>query len=822
MNRLFTIIIIIPIFSFLFSQDIWGGVSVATPDGLNTMSRNPAGLGIPRGKQSGFYLQFDSLYTNSTSYRKNGIGFDLTYNQFSQGMFNPTDGNIGFGFSIFQNAYAGFKWNKIHKIDVGLLYRPYNLISVGATTQFDDTFTKYYKSTIGIAIRPLKHRLTFGVDMNRQADDDSLYISPHLTLKPLDGIIISAHSNMEFNDFQINLSFNFGKETVYSPATINSNGKYSGGVGFYTDTQKQKSVFKKKLKDRKRFVRMKLNGLFIEEKPYTQPFTFNFNPFNGNRGNGIQLKTWIDNIDELTKDDEIDGLIIDIGRVQAGLSKIGEMYDALTRFKDAGKKIFVYANKGISNADYFLLSMADEIYLNEYTGIDLKGLRMEISFFRGLLDTLLIEPEVFRVQFNGKSYKTAGDQFLHKQMSDEMRENYGDLLDDFFTFYLNGISKGRNWDISHTQEVIDNGPYLEPQDAIEAGLADSMLYPDQFNDYIKSLNDKKVEIIKWKEIDRSDEYVHEWSPKKKEKIAIIYAVGGIISGKSNPGPAGSSTMGDETIVKAIRSARNNEEIKAILLRIDSGGGSALASDQMWREVLKTTDLETAKTKKDSSNIKPFIASMSSVAASGGYYIACQADSIIAHPTTITGSIGVIGVRLNFSKLLNRWGITSDIIKKGEFSDFASGNRLVSDEERKKIQGSINDVYTKFKKRVIDGHDLPENTDLDNVAMGRVFSGKRAKNDISIPLVDVNGGFHDAIELTKVAAGLKDEEIEIVEYPMPDYKFKEIAKGLTYTRSPAYMDILSDKLAREFKVFDIIPVLIDNELQMILPYSITIE
>ena len=529
MHRLFKIIIIIQIFSFLSSQDIWSGVSVATPDNLNAISRNPAGLGITRGEQSGFYFQFDSLYTNSTSYRKDGIGFDLTYNQFSHGIFKPTNGNIAFGFSIFKNTYTGFKWNKDHQVDIGLLYRPINLISLGTTTQFNDTFTEYYESTIGIAIRPfLKHRLTIGADMVKKADDDSLKIYPHFSFEPLDGIIISAHSNMEFNDFQINLALNLGKETVYSPSVINSNGKYSGGIGFYTYTQKQESIFKKKTKDKKRFIRMKLSGLFIEEKPYESPFNFNFNPFGGNTEKGIQLRTWIDKIDELTRNENIDGLIIDMGGVKAGFSKRCEMYDALKRFNNAGKKIYVYADMGISNADYFLISMADEIFLNEYTGVDLKGLRMEISFFRGLLDTLLIVPEVFRVQFNGKSYKTAGDQFLNKIMSDEMRENYGDLLDDFYTFYLNGISEGRGWDIAHTQDVIDNGPYFKPQDAIDVGLADSILYPDQFDDYIKSLNDKNVEIIKWEDIDRSDEYVHEWSPKKKGKIAIIYAVGGIV------------------------------------------------------------------------------------------------------------------------------------------------------------------------------------------------------------------------------------------------------------------------------------------------------
>ncbi|HIB14363.1 MAG TPA: signal peptide peptidase SppA, partial [Candidatus Marinimicrobia bacterium] len=731
--------------------------------------------------------------------------------------FNPSDGNIGIGFSLFPNAYAGLKWNKHHLIDLGLLYRPVNFASFGIVSRFNDEFTEYNSSTLGMALRPLPfldHKFTMGVDINI-SDEDSINYFPHLTLQPADGIIVSVRSNAEFDNFQFNLGFNFGKESVYSPTTYNDVNEVTGGIGFYTSSQKQNSIFNKKAKDTQKFIRMKLSGLFIEEKPVTPPFNFDFNisPFSNKPETGIQLRTWIEEIDNYTDDPEIDGFIIDIGNVRAGFAKRGAIYSALSRFKEKGKSIIVYADKGISNIDYYLVSMADEIYLNEYTGIDLKGLRIEISFLRGLLDTLLIVPEVFRVEFDGKSYKTAADQILNKKMSPEMEENYGALLDDFYSIFVDGISQGRNWDSNHTEEIIDNGPYFRPQDAITAGLADSIMYPDQFDDYVKSLNDEKVEIIKWKDIDRADDYVHEWAPEKKEKIAIIYAVGGIVSGKSNPGPAGSSIMGDETITKAIKSARENKDIKAIVLRIDSGGGSALASDQMWREVLKTTE-------EDSSNVKPFIASMSDVAASGGYYIACQADTIVAHDATVTGSIGVIGLRLNFSKLMNKWGLTSDLIKRGEFSDFGSGNRLISNEEREKIQASINDVYSKFKDRVIKGRDdFPETGDLDDVAMGRVFTGMRAHNDISIPLVDVKGGLQTAINLAKSAAGLEGKEIEIVEYPQNEDNFMKFAAKIGSTN---YLNLLPEQLSQELEVLNVIPILLDNEIQMLLPYSFIIK
>ena len=197
--------------------------------------------------------------------------------------------------------------------------------------------------------------------------------------------------------------------------------------------------------------------------------------------------------------------------------------------------------------------------------------------------------------------------------------------------------------------------------------------------------------------------------------------------------------------------RERKELEGNFKRIDFSELDS-DSDQMWREVSKTTDFASATTEKDSSNIKPFIASMSGVAASGGYYIACQADTIVAHPATITGSIGVIGLRLNMSKLLNKIGIRSDIIKNGEHADFADESRLVSDVERDRIQSSINNMYEKFQDKVIAGRDnMPEDTNFDDVALGRVFTGQRAKDGISIPLVDITGGLHDAIEVTKAAA-----------------------------------------------------------------------
>jgi len=341
------------------------------------------------------------------------------------------------------------------------------------------------------------------------------------------------------------------------------------------------------------------------------------------------------------------------------------------------------------------------------------------------------------------------------------------------------------------------------------------MYPDEFDEYIDGLNDEKVTTTKWKDIDRSDDYVHEWAPKEKDNIAVIYAVGGIQSGKSNPGPAGSSIMGDKTIMKAIKSAREDKSIKAIVLRIDSGGGSAVASDHMWSEVLKTTTTDT-------SNVKPFIASMSDVAASGGYYIACEADSILADEATITGSIGVIGFRMNFSQLKKRIGINQERLSFGENSNFMSSGRLINDEEYERLQGTIDDVYTRFKNRVIDGrHNLSKDDDLDEVALGRVFSGKRA-SELALTLVDKLGGLHEAIEVAKNSAGIEGA-VDIVEYPRKTKDgLKELKIQFGGNLEQQITDFLPESIRSDWEYLRSMEGLMDENTLMILPYKIDIE
>ncbi len=505
------------------------------------------------------------------------------------------------------------------------------------------------------------------------------------------------------------------------------------------------------------------------------------------------------------------------------------MRNALKRFKSSGKKIIVYSEYGIGNSDYYLISMADEIYINNMTGVNLIGLSAEVTFYRQFLDTLNIVPEVFRVNFDGKTYKTAGDPFTEKTATEEMKENYGELFNDIYSILIDAISEGRLWSKKRTEEIVNNGPYFITSETIENGLVTAAMYPDEFEAYVDKLIGKEegeknkksaktikteYDLVKWKEIDRSKEYISDWKPKKKNNIALIYAVGGIMSGESKKGSSGSTVMGDKTINKAIKSARENKKIDAIVLRIDSGGGSALASDQMWRQIELTTN------NPDKTKNKPFIASMSDVAASGGYYIACNADKIIADEATITGSIGVIGLSFNTSKFLRQFGINKEVIvKQGEHSDFYTGSRLRNSYEIDKIEKSIEDSYETFKKRVIEGRKGLINPEvIDDIAMGRVWTGRKAKQ---VNLIDEVGGLNDAIILAAQEAKIEDlENINIIEYPRKD--ITEKLKNISGKKRSKLLDTIPSELLDDYIDLITLSEISKDGPVMIIPIKIEIK
>ena len=786
--------------------NFWRGMSVSTSDNLDAIVLNPAGLGIIRGSQSGFHVVSpeDGDKSYHFLHRGDGLGFSM-YGE------HKANYRLGFGGNISNNLYFGYVWDS-HKIHtLGFISRPNNMVSFGYTYGWDSS-TEIRSSRLGVAFRPIGHRVTLGADlivpdMDLVNDFDELEDNSEVygfaEFQPFDGIYLTASTN-EDGDYGIQLSLDFGTSAVYSSQTEYSDQSISE-FGMISHTEVQNTIIKKKTKPGSIYYRMDMSNYFIEEKPYYPGFNFDFNlnPFD-RKIRGTQLRTWINKLDELTNDDEVGGLIIDYKYMAGGFGKLFEVHHALKRFKDSGKKIIVYS-EAINNMGSYILAMADEIHLAPLGEVDLRGLNLEITFYKGLLDKLDIVGEFEQIS----PYKTAPDPFLREDMSAEMRENYGQVFEDLYNEFLNGIASGHGWSAEETQAIIDKGPYMA-YEALNAGLIDGTMFPDEFEKYIEEIDGEKIEIVHWDKLGDEEKYVHEWTTKNIPKIAIVYAVGGIVSRYSNPGSGGSTQMGDKTIMKAIKSARENKDVDAIVFRIDSGGGSALASDMILREVNKTTSLDT-------NNVKPIIASMSDVAGSGGYWIACQTDKIVAYPTTITGSIGVLSGRINYSGLLKKVGITSDKIKYGERSDFYSSHKLWTDEEKAKVRKVIVDIYDMFKEKVADGRGNLEIEDLDEIALGRIWSGNQAKSN---SLIDEIGGLSKAIDMAKEAANIPvDQEVEIIEYPKHPDKFS-FMKGLQLKNKAEFY--IPEEILEQLEALNIIPIIENDEIQLIMPFTVSVD
>jgi len=832
---IFSTFIITLSFSQNNNSNISQGLSVSLSDNLDAINLNPAGLGVDRGRQWAFNIQQASKlddnnsnvyilsYTNRTDF---GLTIEHTYDE-----INKYSWSLGYGFKLNKNLYSGFQFDKNSNYSVGMLYRPYNFLSTG-TTLFTDNDDTYRYIRYGFAIKPFSFKnksninkntfqgysnLAIGFDRITSFDDawkeeeTEDYFFMNFDIVPGFNIGLSKYSG---NSYALNMSLNIGNTGIQYSSYASDNfhsTSTSNGIGFFEYSQTKDSDLNFINKSKTNYVWITLDGYFIEEKPYKNPFNFDINIslFGGNNyPDAIQLKSFIDQINELAYNETIEGMVVKLEDVYAGFSKRKEIHDALVNFKNQGKKIIVYSEEGISNSNYYLISMADEIYVSELSGVELRGLNLEMTFFRGLLDTLYIVPEVIRVS----PYKSAADPLLNEEMSPEVKENYGQLADDLYEIMVTDIANARNWTTGDVTSRIDDGPYYNSSDAIDIGLINGTFYPDDFREYINSMD---INLISWDDFTPTEYYINDWIPDETPKIAIIYAVGGIISGKSNPGPYGSSIMGDQTIKEAIKEAREDESIKAIILRIDSGGGSALASDMIWKEVSNTTD-------PDSENHKPFIVSMSDVAASGGYYIACQADKIIADPSTVTGSIGVIWARLNFTKLLNKIGITTDGIKRGENADFGSPSHLFTEEEKERFLDELNGTYNIFKEKVISGRDtLNDMDELDDIALGRIWTGNSAKE---LGLIDEIGGIHYAIDSAKESANIiSSADVQIVEYPEnKPFSFFNLFSEEDEFSILELTEIFPEDLAKQLEVLNLIPVLMNDEIQFLIPYTIEIN
>ena len=512
-----------------------------------------------------------------------------------------------------------------------------------------------------------------------------------------------------------------------------------------------------KVKDNS-ILHLKLEKEIVDNGPVDE---FNFSPTGMEETGKDGMNSIIRSIDRAAKDEKIKGIFLEISVISGGMATIEEIREALIRFKKSGKFIYSYAEIMDQKA-YYLATTADQVMLFPEGFSQLTGLSTNVMFLKGMLEKLDVDIQVIRGSNN--KFKSAVEPYMYDKMSEANRKQTEKYVFTLWNKMLKGISESRNIAVADLNLMADSLLVRNADQALKYKLVDKLCYRDEALDVMRKKmggKDVKLRLVTLHEYLNDTREKKEGNPNsalakkansKKDKIAVIYATGQIVDGKGDH-----DIIGSQTLTEQIRKAREDKTIKAIVLRIDSPGGSALASEVIWRETQKA------------KNVKPFIVSMGDVAASGGYYIACGADKIYAQPNTITGSIGVFGIIPNAERLFrDKLGITFDQVKTNKYSDLGNIFRPLSSKETSIIQKSVDDIYDLFSKRVADGRKISKAVVKDSIGQGRVWSGTDA---LALKLVDDLGGLDKAVAEAVKRSKVKSDYI-IVEYPEIKKPFEE--------------------------------------------------
>lgn len=470
---------------------------------------------------------------------------------------------------------------------------------------------------------------------------------------------------------------------------------------------------------------------------------------------GIGLIEFKEAIRHAAEDDNVEGILLETPALMAGISSMMELRDALEEFKESGKFILSYSELYTEGA-YILSSVADKVYLNpDFSIFEFNGLNMQRMYYKGLFEKLEIEP----ITIKAGDYKEIAEPFDRKSMSPIARKRNHELLANIHGNLLEKVAESRSLSLEKVKLISDSAlvNISIADDAVKYGLVDELVYRDELMDIIKDKLEVEevddINLVSYRKYRKSfDEY-----KSSKNRIAVIVASGNIITGKGD-----NNNIGSAKYAKEIRNAAEDDKIKGIVIRINSGGGSALASDIIWREI------------KLASEKKPVIASMSDYAASGGYYLAMACDTILAQPNTITGSIGVFSILFNVKGFLNnKIGISTDNVKTGHFSDIYSMTKPLTEYEKQYLQKSTMKSYDSFLSKAAEGRSM-EKDELESLASGRVWSGDEALQN---GLIDLYGDLDDAIEIAAEKAGVEDD-FRIRIYPIQKPPLEELLESLS--------------------------------------------
>ena len=496
----------------------------------------------------------------------------------------------------------------------------------------------------------------------------------------------------------------------------------------------------------------------IVDRGSEEDLLLNFGPFKG--AGTVGLNQVLASLENAKTDDHITGILLDLSGLEAGFATVKEIREKLVLFKkESGKPIIAYSDT-YSQGAYYLATAADKVYLQPRGDLQFHGLRSEYMFFKGMFEKLDIDVQFIRGSNN--RFKSFGEVFTEDRMSEANRQQNRVILDGLWDEVLTAVGGSRGLDKARLNVIADSLLVRNADDALRLGMVDGTLYRDELiadlHERMSIPTDEDLEMVSLGKYVRSFTPADMKRPASNGKLAVVYAEGDIVSGESNEGSIGSTDLS-----AAIREAREDSTIKAVVLRVNSPGGSGLASDVIWREV----DL--------CAKVKPVVVSMGDVAASGGYYISAPASYILAESTTITGSIGVFGIIPNMQGFFkNKLGITFDGEKTNKHADMFTVSRPLSDEEKRIIQGYIDEFYEGFKQRVADGRKMTV-AQVDSISQGRVWTGTDA---LRLGLVDGIGGLEAAVQKAAELAGISD--YKRVELPKQKDLFQQIMEDLNGT------------------------------------------
>ena len=502
------------------------------------------------------------------------------------------------------------------------------------------------------------------------------------------------------------------------------------------------------------------------------------------------------NIDKASKDSKIKGILVENGLLPSGWATTEEIRDALTKFREKGKFVISYSDYILTQECYYLATAADKIYINPGSMVEFKGLSSEIMFYKKALEKIGVEVQVTR---HGK-FKGAVEPFILDKLSEDNRTQIKDYAGSLWNQVVADISKSRNIPADQLNKIADNLDGNLASEAFDAKLVDGLMYRDVLIDTLRNLSgissDKELNLVSMIKYSKVPDNKSTYS--SRNKIALIYASGTIVTGKG-----GDDNIGGNYYAEVIRKARLDTSVKAIVLRVNSPWGSAIAADIMWREL----DLAAKR--------KPLVVSMGNYAASGGYYISAPGTKIYADPMTISGSIGVFGMIPDIGKLLDeKLGLKTEIVNTNKNSDFPSIIRPMNPYEKELMQSSVEKIYSDFVSRVASGRKMSSES-VDSIGQGRVWSGTSA---VKIGLVDEMGGLNDAISCAAKLAGI--DTYSVRELPVIEDPYMKILSQLT---GEVRMSILRNELGESVKYYNMIQEVKDmTGIQARLPYFIEIH